>query len=497
MQPSSREVDPISPRRRVSKVLSYENTSANYCFKAIFDEFVYNHLPRHLLHLKAVGNSLEDLEVEVISASQLASLFESELGAILRLNENPSMPKREIIDKLGNLLKFAIFSHRWFQEGEPSFRAIDSRRPFTRGHHKLISFCAKAAQFGCKLAWSDTCCIDKSSSAELDEAIRSMFRWYRLAHVCIVHLSDATSISFDELERDVWFTRGWTLQELLAPKRMKFYGADWQALTDQENDKNHDGLMESVSKITNIPIRDLRHFQPGTNRIREKMSWASKRITTRTEDIAYSLIGIFDVNLPIAYGEGTWAFHRLMEVIIHRCDEWGIFAWAGSPSTHHGRTNSIPQSPECYHLIDVNRFPSELERVHGDTSFTLSRQGLFLIVMIAIGDLERKVDAQDEEHYEFTVKPSHAGPTFTTIHVQSSAGIDVEGYEWAIGILNYRAVEPKGRYGKLEGDRSYVAFLLRHRGIQEAWTREPTDNILIVDTLFDSESREPLCGLWL
>ncbi|KAI9566359.1 hypothetical protein HD554DRAFT_2278134, partial [Boletus coccyginus] len=268
------------------------------------------------------GKNSEYLEIEVVSASQLPSVFESELGDILRLDRNPSMSNGDIKDKLGNLLRFAIFSHRWFQEGEPSFRAVDSRRPFTRGYHKLINFCEKAAQFGCRLAWSDTCCIDKSSSAELDEAIRSMFRWYRLAHVCIVHLSDATSIA-----KDVWFTRGWTLQELLAPKRMKFYGENWKELTDMDNDKNHDELMDSVSKITNIPIHDLRYFQPGTNRIRERMSWASRRTTTRTEDIAYSLIGIFDVNLSIAYGEGTWAFHRLMEVIIHRCDEWGIFAW--------------------------------------------------------------------------------------------------------------------------------------------------------------------------
>lgn len=432
-----------------------------------------------------------------MSASQLPSVFESELGGILRLDKNPSMSKAEIKDKLGKLLRFAIFSHRWFQEGEPSFRAVDSRRPFTRGYHKLINFCAKATRFGCKLAWSDTCCIDKTSSAELDEAIRSMFRWYRLAHVCIVHLSEATSILFEELEKDVWFMRGWTLQELLAPKRMKFYGGDWKELTDMDDDKNHDDLMESVSKITNIPIHDLRHFQPGTNRIRERMSWASKRITTRTEDIAYSLIGIFDVNLPIAYGEGTWAFHRLMEVIIHRCDEWGIFAWAGSPSTHHSRTSAMPQSPACYHLISVERFPSETGRVHGDTSFALSRQGLFLTVMIAIGDIERKVNETGEEHYEFSVKPSHAGPTFTTVHVQSSTGIEVEEYDWAIGILNYRAVEPEGEYGKLEGGKSYVSFLLHRRGVEEAWTREPTDNILIVDTLFQSESREPVRGLWL
>lgn len=224
-----------------------------------------------------------------------------------------------------------------------------------------------------------------------------------------------------------------TLQELLAPKRMKFYGGDWRQLTDMDNDKEHEDFMDSVSRITNIPIHDLCHFEPGTNRICEGMSWASKRITTRTEDIAYSLIGIFDVNLPIAYGKSTWAFHRLMEAIIHRCDEWGIFTWAGSPSTHHSRTSAIPQSPACYHLIDVG----------------------------------------------------------------GSDDIIAEGYKWAIGILNYRAVEPKGGYGKLEGEKSYVSYLLHRRMVEEPRTREHTDNILIVNTLFESESRDPLLGLWL
>ena len=495
MQGSSRLVDPIPPERRVSTGYSKIQTVLENHFQAIFDEFVYNRLPRHLLHVMTrVGNS-EDVEIEIVSASQLRSIFEPDLGSILCLDKSQRTSAGEIRARLGRVLRFAIFSHRWFQEGEPGFHVVDSRRPFTRGYHKLLSFCQRAAQFGCRLAWSDTCCIDKTSSAELDEAIRSMFRWYRFAHVCIVHLSDATTISFDELEKDVWFTRGWTLQELLAPKRMKFYGKDWEELTDMDNDKDHNALMESVSRITTIPISDLRHFQPGTNHIRERMSWASRRTTTRTEDIAYSLIGIFDVNLPIAYGEGTWAFHRLMEVIIHRCDEWGIFAWAGSPSTHHSRTTAVPQSPACYHLINVDNFPDESGRVHGDTSFVLSRQGLQLCVMVAIGDMKPKANALGEEDYEFTVKPSHAGPTFTPVLVQSSACVDVERNDWAIGILNYRGVEPEGEYGKIEGGKSYVCYLLRR--FEDTWVREPTDNILIVDTLFESESREQVRKLWL
>ncbi|KIJ10675.1 hypothetical protein PAXINDRAFT_138305, partial [Paxillus involutus ATCC 200175] len=281
-----------------------------------------------------------------------------------------------------------------------------------KGFEKLMEFCKKAAEFGCNLAWSDTCCIDKSSSAELDEAIRSMFRWYHQAHICIVHLAGASSVS--ELKGDEWFTRGWTLQELLAPKRIKFYGKNWVKLSNLPNDKDNRLLMETISNITNIPLPDLTSFRPGTKNIRQRMYWASRRQTTRVEDLAYCLIGIFDVNLPIAYGEGDWAFYRLMEVIIQRCDEWGIFAWAGPPSLH-GRTKTIAQSPECYQEISTERFPAEsATKVHGDTSFTLSRRGLLLRLVIAIGDI-RKTD--EPNHHLFTV--SHTD--FPEVKVQVSA----------------------------------------------------------------------------
>ncbi|KAJ8595658.1 hypothetical protein M405DRAFT_727638, partial [Rhizopogon salebrosus TDB-379] len=200
------------------------------------------------------------------------------------------------------------------------------------GFRKLSKFCEKARAMGYKLAWSDTCCIDKTNSAQLDEAIRSMFRWYRNAAICIVHLSE--SLNVEQMKNDAWFTRGWTLQKLLASLSIKIFNKDWSPIcpTDLPNDKNNDQLMSNISKITDIPVLDLQYFLPGTNQIRKKMAWASKRMTTRIEDAAYSLVGIFDVSMPIAYGEGDWAFHRLMEVIIERCDEWEMFAWSGPSS---------------------------------------------------------------------------------------------------------------------------------------------------------------------
>ncbi|KAG2130756.1 heterokaryon incompatibility protein-domain-containing protein, partial [Suillus clintonianus] len=257
----------------------------------------------------------------------------------LRKFIKPRIPNSDELDKIQSsqdaihelvkpVLKYAIFSHRWLREGEPTFQDIrHGRECGSDGFQKLSRFCEKARELGCRLAWSDTCCIDKTNSTELDEAIRSMFRWYRNANICIVHLAD--SLDVQQMKNDVWFTRGWTLQELLASLSIKFFNKDWEPLchTGLANEKHDVQLMSDISTITSIPIKDLQYFSPGPTQIRKKMLWASKRTTTRVEDAAYSLVGIFDICMPTAYGEGEWAFHRLMEVIIQRCDEWDILAW--------------------------------------------------------------------------------------------------------------------------------------------------------------------------
>ncbi|KAF9236122.1 hypothetical protein BU15DRAFT_50492, partial [Melanogaster broomeanus] len=209
------------------------------------------------------------------------------------------------------------------------------RFPDGPGFQKLLRFCEKAkSDYGCVYVWSDTCCIDKTSSAELEEAIRSMFRWYRNAEVCIVYLAE--SYTMEDFDSEPWFTRGWTLQELLAPLVVRFYNKDWEPLCPHwlksSNDKQNTEMQDAIERVTRIPRKELEQFRPGCGRVYEKMVWASKRQTTRVEDIAYSLIGIFDVSMPIAYGEGMWAFYRLTEVIAQRSSDRGFFAWSGSPS---------------------------------------------------------------------------------------------------------------------------------------------------------------------
>ncbi|KAF9222156.1 HET-domain-containing protein [Gyrodon lividus] len=162
-------------------------------------------------------------------------------------------------------LKFAIFSHRW-GVGEPSFRDVSKAIAIAGpGYRKLLMFCEKAKEYGCTYVWSDTCCIDKTSSAELEEAIRSMFRWYRSAEECITYLSESSTL--EDFETEPWFSRGWTLQELLAPQRIRFYGKNWLPLLQDTKPKNGNDtsdteMLKAIQKRAKIPDSDLNFFVP-------------------------------------------------------------------------------------------------------------------------------------------------------------------------------------------------------------------------------------------
>ncbi|KAF9222426.1 hypothetical protein BS17DRAFT_188259 [Gyrodon lividus] len=278
-----------------------------------FIRYVYNDMPVHMLYLP---------EQRIIGREELKELFWDDIESITEDEiENRDRSRQSKIDHLvWERVPYAMFSHRWLHRGEPTFQDMSGpeRPQGLAGYSKLYKFCEKAQEYGCRLAWSDTCCIDKTSSAELEEAIRSMFRWYRNSRICIAYFAESQTLA--DFSHEVWFRRGWTLQELLAPRRMKFYGKEWIPFGACHNDKEDDEILKSLAKVTEIPRRELTFFLPGTRAIRDKMLWASMRETTRIEDAAYSLMGIFEITMSVAYGEGAWAFHRLMETIIQRCD---------------------------------------------------------------------------------------------------------------------------------------------------------------------------------
>jgi Heterokaryon incompatibility protein (HET) len=231
---------------------------------------------------------------------------------------------------------YAILSHTWstdFEE-EVTFRDLSGDTRRDKAIYDKLHFCAdQAMRDGLSYFWIDTCCIDKSDQNELSEAINSMFRWYHNADRCYVHLSDVSAASnaqadsedllqYTEASADPpweaafrtsrWFTRGWTLQELLAPPSVEFFTQDRQRLGDKRS------LERKIHQITGIPVLALRQSSGSFTRfgIQERFEWVDNRQTTREEDIAYCLLGIFDISMPLIYGEGKKrAMRRLRKAI--------------------------------------------------------------------------------------------------------------------------------------------------------------------------------------
>lgn len=232
-----------------------------------------------------------------------------------------------------NIPPYAILSHTWGSD-EVTFAHIPLNKPSatTRtGYGKIIGACAQAQHDGLRYAWVDTCCIDKSSSAELSEAINSMYAWYKSSIVCYAFLEDVSKSKLkSKFRRSRWFTRGWTLQELIAPQSLVFYDQEWVEIGDRSS---------HAVEISNITGIDLSVIQKGSGKsvqdccIAQRMSWASTRRTTRVEDEAYCLLGIFDINMPLLYGEGQRAFLRLQEEIMKVVDDDSILAWGFNPRT--------------------------------------------------------------------------------------------------------------------------------------------------------------------
>jgi hypothetical protein len=220
---------------------------------------------------------------------------------------------------------YMILSHTW-GEGEVLFDDLtDSAHAATKAAYpKIRETCRLAREKSLPFVWVDTCCIDKKSSAELTEAINSMYMWYQRAAVCVVYLADfPAGGSLDtNLFQCHWFTRGWTLQELIASREIAFYDQRWTQVGTKK------GLADRLTQITGIDLDVIRHVQPPSAfSVAQRMSWAASRKTTRVEDEAYCLMGLFGIHMPMLYGEGRAAFRRLQEEIIRTTQDLTIFAW--------------------------------------------------------------------------------------------------------------------------------------------------------------------------
>lgn len=223
---------------------------------------------------------------------------------------------------------YAILSHRWYSlDEEVSYKEYLGKSKKNRfGYKKIMEFCNIAREDGYSLAWIDTCCIDKRSSAELTEAINSMYKWYQNSKRCYVYLYDKTASDWLQSE---WWTRGWTLQELVAPDNLVFYDKNWRKIGSKKCEKIVDKIVDATKLPKDlIMTNDLQPYSVGVI-----MSWASGRTTTRVEDEAYCLLGLFEVSMPMLYGEGRAAFRRLQHIIFDQTGDETIFAFTSNSST--------------------------------------------------------------------------------------------------------------------------------------------------------------------
>jgi hypothetical protein len=280
----------------------------------------------------------------------------------MRLLESNNDGEFSLAKEFGDdIPRYAILSHTWGAE-EATFKDLMDGTGKSKAGYNKIRFCGEQARRdGLQYFWVDTCCIDKSNNTELSEAINSMFRWYHNATKCYVYLSDVLTNDHDQVDPSLqswqsafresrWFTRGWTLQELIAPLSVEFFFSNSKRLGDKIS------LERQLHEITGIAIPALQGTTPFVFSVNERMSWAENRKTMREEDKAYSLLGIFDIHMPLIYSEGAKnAFGRLQEELYkrakkHQLDELSIVSQGTFNSTKRLKTlrrqSSVPSLPD-------------------------------------------------------------------------------------------------------------------------------------------------------
>lgn len=286
----------------------------------------------------------------------------------MRLLNARTLQLEEFFNDPRGIPDYAILSHTWGAE-EVTLKDMRNGSAQNKLHFQKIQFaCSQACRHGYEYAWVDTCCIDKSSSSELSEAINSMFEWYRKSKVCYAYLEGISAKDVDDsrvpddyhmlpggerafrkskFAQHRWFQRGWTLQELIAPSKIELYGKDWEYLGSSLD------LLSEIVSITGIDDKVLgfdttlkMEFLRRTT-VAQRMSWGASRSTTRLEDEAYCLLGLFDVNMPLLYGEGATAFIRLQEEIIKVSTDHSIFAWQSTTNADSGGLLLAP-SVSCF-----------------------------------------------------------------------------------------------------------------------------------------------------
>ncbi|KAK7468938.1 hypothetical protein VKT23_003433 [Stygiomarasmius scandens] len=332
----------------------------------------------------------------------------------MRLLNATITTKLVIKEFLTDIPPYAILSHTW-GDGEVTFQDVQHDPTTLPGFLKVRGACEHARNYNFEWIWIDTCCIDKTSSAELSEAINSMYRYYEASEVCYVYLPDVSSTDdLTEFGRSRWFTRGWTLQELLAPSHVVFLNQNWVEIGTRWS------LSATIFSITSIPIDVFEEgYSPGRFSIAQRMSWAASRETTRPEDAAYCLMGIFGVSMPPIYGEGSErAFMRLQQEIIKISDDRSIFAW------------TAPQEEKRFSRGMLARSPSEFKgsgsisksepRVGHKSSFSFNNNALYMHLPLLDSHLDSHLDIPNVYLASLDCRMRERDTEFVGIYLQNT-----------------------------------------------------------------------------
>ncbi|KAI6015351.1 hypothetical protein F5J12DRAFT_527514 [Pisolithus orientalis] len=286
-----------------------------------------------------------------------------------------AVDNEQILQVIASFFGYVMFSHTW-QGNEPSFQDVNKVEsksvwdlPDTPLNNKLRNFCKEAHRLGYNWAWSDTCCIDKTTGPILNQSLTSMYKWYANSAATLVFLASVTHPSKPgDLARSRWMTRAWTLQELLSPTVIFFYDSEWKLyLGDTSANHKESEIMQELADAIGVPRGTIVTFSPDDLGVRETLRLASSRSAMVEEDVAYSLIGIFKSDIKPYYGEGADALGHLLEEIVARSGEVTVLAWSGKSSSYNSCLptslsvySQIPHSPPSLEGEEMERRIQEL-----------------------------------------------------------------------------------------------------------------------------------------
>ena len=301
---------------------------------------------------------------------QVAAFEKHPIYDELRSSMTTRLDNERIRREVKNFYRYVMFSHTW-EDGEPLFQMVEKISVYELGlsspNVKLRTFCTLIRTLGFRWAWSDTCCIDKKDNVVLQESLVAMFTWYHGSSLTVVYLRGVRS-QFNQpgaLRRSIWNTRAWTYQEYVAAEAVQFYTEDWKPYLglDMYNHKESPIIVSEMQQALGDCTGELAVLRPGLERVREKLHLASMRRTTLVEDAAYSLLGVFNIAIPVIYGEGTRAVGRLLEHILTGSGDVTILAWTG----HAGKYNScLPTDLTVYDQLIPPHVPQPIEMAEMD-----------------------------------------------------------------------------------------------------------------------------------